>query len=86
MLTKMQAALQEYDMLRGCRHVMVALSGGADSVSLLCALTQLQASLDIRVSAIHVNHHLRGAESDRDAAFCVALCQKLGVPIQVVDC
>lgn len=51
----------------------VALSGGADSVALLCATPP-------PVVAVHVHHGIRGAEADRDAAFCRALCQRRGVP------
>ena len=50
----------------------VALSGGADSVALLCLLAGEPA-----LSAVHVHHGIRGAEADRDAAFCRALCEKI---------
>lgn len=58
--------------------VTVALSGGADSVALLHILLQLP----LRVSAAHFNHHLRGAESDRDEAFCQELCAVWNVPLR----
>lgn len=61
--------------------VAVALSGGADSVALLHMLLQEGAP---RVSAIHVHHGIRGAEADRDEAFCRALTARLGVPLTVV--
>lgn len=63
------------------RHekTLVALSGGADSVALLCLLHEQ--GLDIE--ALHCNFHLRGPESDRDEQFCVALCHKLNVPIHI---
>lgn len=57
--------------------VLVALSGGADSVALLHLL--LQAG-DGPVLALHVHHGIRGAEADRDADFCRALTKRLGVP------
>ena len=56
---------------------MVALSGGADSVALLLLLNEH----GFNVHAAHCNFHLRGAESDRDEAFCVELCQELGVEL-----
>ena len=59
--------------------VCAALSGGADSTALLLALREL----GYRVSAFHLNHCLRGAESDRDEAFVRALCARLGVPLTV---
>lgn len=59
----------------------VALSGGADSVTLLHLLkTQETGAL----FAIHVHHGIRGEEADRDADFCRALCEKFGVPLSVL--
>lgn len=63
--------------------VCVALSGGADSVCLLRLLLENQDILHISLSAVHINHNLRGDESARDAAFCRALCKRLNVPLQV---
>ena len=60
--------------------ILVALSGGADSVALLRVLLQLGYSC----AAAHCNFHLRGAESDRDEAFVRGLCQKFGVPLSVI--
>ena len=59
--------------------VVCGLSGGADSVSLLLAMNELKERLNITVEAVHVNHCLRGDESDRDEEFCRKLCEKLGV-------
>lgn len=65
-----------------CPGVLVALSGGPDSTALLLALagTGVDASPRFAVQAMHVNHGLRGAESDSDEQFCQELCQDLGVP------
>ena len=59
--------------------VMVALSGGADSVALLRVLL----ALGCKCSAAHCNFHLRGNESDRDEAFVRDLCARLGVQCRV---
>lgn len=59
--------------------VLVALSGGADSVSLLLALKMLS----FRVEAVHCNFELRGAESERDEMFVRALCRRLNVHLEV---
>ena len=61
-------------------RLLVGLSGGADSVALLRLLLTLPGK---SVSAVHVNHGLRGAEADTDEAFCRALCGRLGVPLTV---
>lgn len=59
--------------------VLCAVSGGADSVYLLCRLCELRESLGLRVWAAHYNHCLRGPESDRDEDFVRSLCAGLGV-------
>ena len=56
---------------------LVALSGGADSVTLLWMLHEL----GYQIEACHCNFQLRGAESDRDEQFCVQLCEQLGIPL-----
>ncbi len=69
-------------------RVAAAVSGGADSVAMalwLRAHSDQPPHHATLVGLIHVNHHLRGAESDRDEAFCRALANRLGVPIDVVD-
>lgn len=58
---------------------LIALSGGADSVALLRMLIDK----GHKVEAAHCNFHLRGEESDRDEAFCKALCEKLGVKLHI---
>lgn len=66
--------------------VICGLSGGADSVCLLIVLNQLKKQLKISVEALHVNHCLRGEESDRDEYFCRELCSKLNIPFTAVSC
>lgn len=63
---------------------IVALSGGADSVSLLFVLKHLEHELGIGVEAAHCNFHLRGAESVRDEEFCKQLCDRLSVPLHLI--
>ncbi|MBN2726632.1 tRNA lysidine(34) synthetase TilS [Candidatus Mcinerneyibacteriota bacterium] len=61
--------------------LLVALSGGKDSVFLLQALVKVSRELALqKIGAVHVNHKLRGAESDGDEAFCRSLCASLRVP------
>ena len=60
--------------------VLVALSGGADSVALLRILV----ALGYRCYAVHCNFHLRGEESNRDEMFTVELCKSLNIPCEVI--
>lgn len=69
--------IARYGMLRPGQPVLAALSGGADSVALVCVLR----ALGYAVRAYHLNHCLRGEESERDAAFVHSLCTKLDVPL-----
>ena len=61
-----------------------ALSGGADSTALLLCLHELKEQLSLDLRAVHVHHGIRGAEADRDAAFCAELCKQYGIPLQTV--
>ena len=61
-----------------------AFSGGADSTALLLCLYELREQLSLDLRAVHVHHGIRGEEADRDAAFCAALCEQYGIPLQTV--
>ncbi len=75
------ATLDRHAMLRAGRRIGVAVSGGADSVFLLRALHEL----NLATAVLHVNHRLRGAESDRDEAFVRDLAARLGLPIHAAS-
>lgn len=66
-------------LLRKEQPVLVALSGGADSVALLCILQDLGYSLH----ALHCNFHLRGDESNRDEEFVKRLCEKRSIALTI---
>ena len=83
MLNKLAAFLEENRMLQPGDALVCAVSGGADSVAMLFAMYLLKDKLGIRLSAAHFNHHLRGAESDRDARFVEDLCGGLGIPLHM---
>lgn len=63
-------------------RVLIALSGGADSVALLLELKRMESAGRVgRIGAAHLNHGIRGEEAARDASFCRSLCERLGVPL-----
>jgi tRNA(Ile)-lysidine synthetase-like protein len=66
MLERIERHIRELDLIPSGGEVTCLVSGGADSTCLWHALREL----GYRVSAVHVNHGLRGAESDEDARFC----------------
>lgn len=84
MIDKVKGTILEFNMIpqSPCK-VTVALSGGADSVALLYSLYFLRDELGISLSACHVNHNLRGKESDRDETFVRRLCRRLDIPLYV---
>ena len=79
MFEKVKTTISKFNMLEPSEKILVGLSGGADSVSLLICLKEL----GYNVSAMHINHNLRGEESNRDERFCVKLCEKLDIPLTV---
>jgi len=77
--------IKAHSMLQHGDNIVIALSGGADSVALLYIMKELQHSLGIaRIYAAHINHNLRPA-AYTDEAFCINLCHKLGIPIKTYD-
>lgn len=83
MLNKLQAFIRSNQLITPGDSVVCAVSGGADSVALLFALYLLRESMNIKLSAAHFNHGLRGDESDRDEAFVRQLCDRLEIPLSV---
>lgn len=73
--------IEQHRLLPERARIIVALSGGADSVALL----DIMARSDYACIAAHANFHLRGEESDRDAAFAHQMCRELGIPFYKKD-
>ncbi len=76
--TDLQAGLLRCDANGAA--ILVAISGGADSVALLRGLLQLREPLKLTLRAAHLNHQLRGSESDADAEWVRTLCERSNVP------
>ncbi len=65
-------------------RVLIGLSGGADSTALFHILRELSSAIGLTLGVAHVNHMLRGAESERDEAFVRGLAEAAGLPWYVV--
>ena len=84
MLGKVQRKLTNLIGVSANREILiVALSGGADSVCLLLILKELEKKMGFDLEAIHVEHGIRGQESRNDAIFVEKLCRELSVPCVV---
>ncbi|WP_294544345.1 tRNA lysidine(34) synthetase TilS [uncultured Bacteroides sp.] len=73
--------IEKEDLFSSDSKILVALSGGADSVALLCILH----AAGYRCEAAHCNFHLRGEESNRDEQFVRQLCQRYGIRLHTID-
>ena len=80
---KVESYLRRWNMIERGEHIVAGISGGADSVCLLFVLLSLQKTMGIRVTAVHVNHMLRGEEADADERFVEELCRQQNVPCRV---
>lgn len=81
-LSNIYSYICEHNMIEPSDRIVVGLSGGADSVCLLVALSELSDRLGIScdgIFAVHINHMIRGTEADGDEAFAKALCDRLGI-------
>ena len=75
--------LRRHQMLAGVHKLVVAVSGGADSVCLLHALFGLRERLGVELHVAHLDHQLRGTESAADAACVARLAKRLGLPATI---
>lgn len=78
LVRKMERIIRERGLFRDGDRIVAAVSGGADSVALLHMLLALAPEKGYRVAAAHVNHGLRGAESDADESYVRELAERLG--------
>lgn len=76
-----RTVLPDFSAARG-RRLLVALSGGADSVALTCMLAEAREALGLTLYAAHIDHGIR-PDSRADAEFCRQLCRELDIPICV---
>jgi len=75
--------IQRYSLISHKEIVVVGVSGGADSVCLLHVLAKWRKELGIKLHVAHLNHQLRGVESEADAKYVSNLAGSLGIPISI---
>ncbi len=79
------ADIRKFSMLQKGDKVLIALSGGPDSVCLAVALSRMKEELGISLAAGHVNYGLRGTDSDKDEVFARDLCDRLDIPFTSIN-
>ena len=84
-LEAVKEVIERFGMLKKGDGVVAAVSGGCDSAVLLHILCSLSTELELKVLCAHINHNLRGEESDRDELFVRELCRKYGIEIRVLS-
>jgi tRNA(Ile)-lysidine synthase len=72
--------IRKFAMIEAGEHVLVAASGGADSMALLLCLHDLTPRLDLKLTVAHLNHRIRGVEADEDEEFVRRLSADFGYP------
>ena len=75
-IDKIKKYIDEKKLLSFGDHVIIGLSGGADSVCLLLVLKRLQQIYNLSITAIHVHHGIRGESAEHDLKFSRQLCEK----------
>jgi len=81
LLNKVRETIKEYRLIDKSDKILIGVSGGPDSVALLYALNSLKKELHLTLHIAHLNHMLRGKESQGDADFVVRLADRLGIPV-----
>ena len=86
MIERVQQYAAEHTLWEPRTRVVAAVSGGSDSVAMLLILHELASRGDLVLGGLaHLNHHVRGADADRDAAFCRDLAVRLEIPALLGD-
>jgi tRNA(Ile)-lysidine synthase len=82
---KVSQFLQRQELLAPGDRVLVAVSGGPDSVALLHLLCDLRKELGLHLEVAHLQHGIRGAEAEEDARFVAELAATLGLPLHLKE-
>ena len=83
LLKKVKETVTKYDMLKAGETVLVAVSGGPDSVCLLSVLRSFVKDRDLSLHVAHLDHRFRGSESADEALFVEKTAKKMGVPATI---
>ena len=80
-IDKIKAVIKDNELIKEGERVVVGVSGGADSVCLLLVLKEIM-PLEC-ITAVHINHGIRGDEAARDEDFVLQLCKRQGIRLEI---
>ena len=83
MITKVEAFAKEYNMFKKNDKILIALSGGPDSICLMHILVKLREKYNFKLYAAHINHMLRGEEADKDEEYVEKMCNKYDIKLYI---
>lgn len=86
MYNKVIETIKKFNMLNNGENVVVGLSGGADSCALTHILTRLSGKMDLHITAVHINHGIRGEEAERDERSAEEFCRRLNIEFIAYHC
>jgi tRNA(Ile)-lysidine synthase len=86
LLVETERMVRDEGLLREGDGVVVAVSGGPDSMALLHVMLQLANTMRLRLVVAHMNHMFRGAESEEEAKYVERYSAEAGIPSEVVHC
>lgn len=82
-LAKVKTTIKKFGMIKPKHRILIGLSGGPDSICLLHVLNRLKQEFNIKIYAFHLNHKLRGKESEADEKFVKEFCRNLRIPFRI---
>ncbi len=83
-LPSVRSTIHQHSLLVNGDSVLVALSGGPDSVSLLHVLWKIRREFNLQLGAVYINHQIRKAAAKKEERFCQKLCDKLAIKLHIV--
>jgi tRNA(Ile)-lysidine synthase len=84
LLANVEQTISEQNLLKAGDRLLVALSGGPDSVALLHILVRLRLKYRLQLTAVYINHQIRKRAALKEEKFCNSLCRTLDVPLHIV--
>lgn len=85
LLERMLETIETHKLLNDGDHIIIGLSGGADSLAMTHGLIKLREKLNVMLTAVHINHMLRGAAAEADAEFVRNFCAQEGIACYVFN-